>query len=152
MFNNTDLFRSDFGNYAQKNDLADQLGLASAPTDDFPDLTPGTQEYMDAADAYARTIGSFDANFVREADYLKLREITVRYDLGRFVGQANVPVLDRVRTAALAFSARNLFQTSLYDGLDPEVNFAGARSLSRGQDFLTLQNPRQVYFSLSLGL
>ena len=152
VFNNTDLFRSDFGNYAQKNDLADQLGLASAPTDDFPDLTPGTQEYMDAADAYARTIGSFDANFVREADYLKLREITVRYDLGRFVGQANVPVLDRVRTAALAFSARNLFQTSLYDGLDPEVNFAGARSLSRGQDFLTLQNPRQYFLTLSLGI
>ena len=57
-----------------------------------------------------------------------------------------------MRTAALAFSARNLFQTSLYDGLDPEVNFDGARSLSRGADFLTLQNPRSYFLTLTLGI
>ena len=57
-----------------------------------------------------------------------------------------------VRTASLAFSARNVFQSTLYDGLDPEVNFNGARSLSRGQDFLTLQNPRQYFLTLSLGI
>jgi TonB-dependent SusC/RagA subfamily outer membrane receptor len=160
VFNNTDLFRSSFGNYAQRNDLADQLGLTTEFDDDgnvvdagdFPDLTPGTQEYVDAANAYARTDGRFDANFVRDADYLKLRELTVRYDLGRFIAQTNAPVLGRVRTASVAFSARNLFQTSLYDGLDPEVNFDGSRSLSRGQDFLTLQNPRQYYLTLTLGI
>lgn len=160
VFNNTDLFRSDFGNYAQRNDLADRLGLTTEFDDDgnvvdagdFADLSPGTQEYTDAADAYARTSGAYDANFVRDADYLKLREITVRYDLGRFIGQSTLPVFDRVRTAAVAFSARNVFQTSLYDGLDPEVNFDGARSLSRGQDFLTLQNPRQYYLTLTLGI
>jgi hypothetical protein len=160
VFNNTDLFRSSFGNYAQRIDLADQLGLTTEFDDDgnvvdagdFPDLTPGTQEYTDAANAYARTDSRFDANFVRDADYLKLRELTVRYDLGRFIAQTNAPVLGRVRTASVAFSARNLFQTSLYDGLDPEVNFDGSRSLSRGQDFLTLQNPRQYYLTLTLGI
>ena len=140
VFNNTDLFRSSFGNYQQRSDLADQL-------DEFE---PGTQEYIDAANAYARTDDRFDANFIRDADYLKLREITVRYNLGRLIGQT--PGFERVRTAALALSARNVFQTSVYDGLDPEVNFNGARSLSRGQDFLTLQNPRQYFVTLSLGI
>ena len=140
VFNNTDLFRARFGNYQQRNDLQEELG----------NLTPGTQEYIDTANALARTDGGFDDNFLREADYLKLREVTVRYNLGRIIG--NVESLSRVRTAALAFSARNLFQTSLYDGLDPEVNFNGSRSLSRGQDFLTLQNPRQFFLTLTLGI
>ncbi len=148
VFNNTDLFRAQFGNYAQRNDLADQLGIGSR--DEIADLTPGTQEYTDAANAYARTSNSFDDNFVREADYIKLREVTVRYNLGRLISQQ--PGLGMVRTASLAFSARNVFQSTLYDGLDPEVNFNGARSLSRGQDFLTLQNPRQYFLTLSLGI
>ncbi len=154
VFNNTDLFRSDFGNYSQRGDLADQLfGFTDDAGNEVPRaFEPGTQEYIDAADAYARTSGSFDDNFIRDADYLKLRELTVRYNLGRLIGQQSIPVLDRVRTAAIAFSARNLFQTSLYDGLDPEVNFNGARSLSRGQDFLTLQNPRQYFLTLTLGI
>ena len=151
VFNSTDAFRSSFGNYQQRNDLADQLGLTTTEGDtgDFPDLTPGTDAYTDAANAYARTSGSFDANFIREADYIKLREISVKYNLAQFVARA--PGLDRVRSASLAFAVRNIWQSSKYDGLDPEVNFTGARSLSRGQDFLTLQNPRVFYFTLQLG-
>ncbi len=148
VYNNTDRFRSQFGNYVQRNELADQLGIGA--TDDLPNLTPGSQEYIDAANAYAKTDRRFPTNFVRDADYIKLREVSVRYNLGRILAQT--PGLDRVRTASLAFSARNVFQSSLYDGLDPEVNFNGARSLSRGSDFLTLQNPRQYYLTLSLGI
>ena len=148
VFNNTDLFRARFGNYTQRTNLADQLGIGSR--DEIPNLAVGSPEYIEAANAYARTNGSFDDNFVREADYLKLREVTVRYNLGGLISRTTA--FNTLRTASLAFSARNLFQTTLYDGLDPEVNFAGARSLSRGQDFLTLQNPRQYFLTLTLGI
>ena len=152
VFNNTDVFRSDFGNYTQRNELADALfGTTDAEGNDVPPtVTPGTPAYEEAANAYARTSGSFDANFIRDADYLKLREITVRYNVGRLLAQA--PGFSRIRTASLALSARNVFQTTLYDGVDPEVNFNGARSLSRGQDFLTLQNPRQYFLTLTVGI
>ena len=152
VYNNTDNFRAQFGNLTQRNELADQLGFTTSGDDqgDFPDLTPGTQEYIDAANAYARTEGTLDDNFISDGDYLKLREVTVRYNLGPVL--STLPSLGVVRTAALALSARNVFQTSLYSGLDPEVNFNGARSLSRGQDFLTLQNPRQYFLTLTLGL
>lgn len=145
--NGTRGLQARFGNNSERNRLADQLGIGSA--DDLPDLTPGTQEYTDAANAYARTLGTLDANLIEDADYLKLREVSVRYNLGRLISQA--PGFDRVRTASLSVSARNLFTTTKYGGLDPEVNYAGARSLSRGQDFLTLQTPRVIYASLSLG-
>lgn len=147
VFNNTALFQGLFGNNFERNQLRDQLGIGG--TDDITDLTPGTAEYNTAADAYARTSGSFDANFVEDADFLKLRELSVRYNLGRYIGE--IPGFDRVRTASLAFAARNLFTTSKYSGIDPEVNFAGANSTSRGQDFLTLQNPRQFFLTLQLG-
>ncbi|MEM1116213.1 MAG: carboxypeptidase-like regulatory domain-containing protein [Bacteroidota bacterium] len=152
VFNNTDAFRAQFGNYQQRSDLADQLfGTTDDEGNDVPPtVTPGTAEYEAVANAYARTQGTLDDNWIRDADYLKLREITVRYNLGRILSRA--PGFDRVRTASLALSGRNLFQTSLYDGIDPEVNFNGARSLSRGQDFLTLQNPRQFFLTLTLGI
>lgn len=147
VFNSTDGFRAQFGNLAQRNDLADAL-FGTADSD--PTLTPGTPEYVEAANAYARTSGSFDANFIEEADYIKLREVTVRYNLGRILSR--VDGLNFVRTAALALSGRNLAQSSLYSGLDPEVNFDGSRSLSRGQDFLTLQNPRSFFLTLTVGI
>lgn len=151
VFNNTDLFRSDFGNYQQRNDLADQLfGYTDEDGNEVPGLTPGTDEYREVADAYARTSGAYDANFIREADYIKLREISVKYNLAGLI--ARTPGLERVRSASLSFAARNVWQSSKYDGLDPEVNFAGGRSLSRGQDFLTLQNPRVYYVTLQLGI
>lgn len=147
VLNNTRNFQLAFGNDEESAQLADQLGIGSA--DDFPNLTPGTQEYMDAADAYARTNRNFDANLIEDADYLKLREISVRYSLNRLL--ATVPA-SPVRTASLTLAGRNLFTSTPYSGVDPEVNFAGARSLSRGQDFLTLQQPRVIYATLTVGL
>jgi hypothetical protein len=39
-----------------------------------------------------------------------------------------------------------------YGGLDPEVNFTGARSSTRSSDFLTLPQPRVLYFTVNIGL
>ena len=148
VFNNTAAFQASFGNSTLRNMQRDQLGFGTV--DDIPNLTPGTAEYDAVANAYARTNANYDANYIEKADYIKLREITVRYNIGRFIGQQ--PGFGIVRTASLALSARNLFTSSPYSGVDPEVNFDGGRGLSRGQDFLTLQNPRQLFVTLQLGI
>ncbi len=157
VFNQTEEFQAQFGNLTRQNNLADQLGLTSFEEEDgsinegdFPDLEPGTQAYIDAANAYARTDGRYDANFMEAADFLKLREISVRYDVGRFLSQA--PGFERVRTASVGLSVRNVWTTTQYGGVDPEVNSDGARTLTRGLDFLTSQNPRTVSVTLQLGL
>ena len=44
------------------NDLADQLfGYTDEDGNEVPGLTPGTDEYREVADAYARTSGAYDA-------------------------------------------------------------------------------------------
>ncbi|OZC02095.1 carboxypeptidase-like regulatory domain-containing protein [Rubricoccus marinus] len=147
VLNNTRNFQLAFGNDRERAELADQLGIGS--TDDFPNLTPGTQEYTDAANAYARTSRNFDANLIEDADYIKFRELSISYDLAGLLRR--VPQ-SPVRTAQFTIAGRNLFTSTPYSGVDPEVNFAGARSLSQGQDFLTLQNPRVIYATLTVGI
>lgn len=157
VFNSTHAFAANFGNHPDFNRLATQLGIAgsgvaanAAPVDGVAELDPGTDAYRQAANAFAMLDYRFDGNYVEEADYLKLREITVMYDVSdlirRFAGTS------QVRHLSVGLSARNVLTSTKYSNPDPEVNFTGARSLSRGQDFLTLQNPRSLYFTVSLGL
>ena len=152
LFNNTKLFAARFGNYALRNELADQL---FDETDDDGNvvreapLEPGTPEYIEAANAYARTNGNYDANFIEDGDYLKLREITLSYDFSSLIQRTGVP---SIRSFRVSLTGRNLLTSTKYSGPDPEVNFDGSRSLSRGQDFLTLQTPRTYTLTLSLGL
>ena len=145
IFNNTRVFQVQFGNDRDYNALSDQL---FGTEDVDPTLTPGTDAYREAAERFARLDPSFDANFIEKADFLKLREISLRYDFGDVLRRYT----NTFRSLSLGVSGRNLLTSTRYSGPDPEVNFDGSRSLSRGQDFLTLQNPRQVYFTLSVGL
>lgn len=147
VFNSTKAFAARFGNNPVRNDLADAL----FGTDDMdPTLTPGTQEYIDAANEYALTDWRHDSNYLEDADYLKLREITVTYDFADLYKQGTGRT--DIRSFLIGLSARNILTTTKYSNPDPEVNFSGSRSLTRGQDFLTLQNPRALYLTVSLGI
>lgn len=149
VLNSTRQFQAQFGNLRERSDLAVQLGL-QPPRDGIQPLTVGSPEYREAANRYARTDGSQRSNFIEDADYLKLREVSVRFDVSRYLAQA--PGFQGVRSAALSLAGRNLWTTTKYTGIDPEVNFAGSASLSQGQDFLTLQQPRTFTATLSLGI
>lgn len=149
VFNSTLSFGARFGNFKKRNDLADQLGLEDASTD-LPDLSPGTPEYTAAANAYAKTDFRHDDNYIEDADYFKLSEVSLSYNFTRLL--RNQLSATFVRSLQLSFSGRNLWTSTLYSGADPTVNFRGARDLSRNQDFLTLQTPRVYNFTLSLGL
>lgn len=140
VFNNTKLFGAQFGNYKKRNDLSEQLD----------ELTPGTPEYEEAAHAYAKTNPNYDHNYIEDADYFKLSEVSLAYNLTNLV--RNQLSASFVKTLRISVSGRNLWTSTLYSGADPTVNFRGARDLSRNQDFLTLQTPRVYNFTLSLGL
>lgn len=146
VMNMTDQFRADFGNLIEREELAVQLET----------LTPGTPEYIEAAHAFARTDGRFDHNFIEDGDYLKLREISLRFDVTRYVTQYTG--FTALRSAALQLSGRNLWMTSRYSGPDPEVNTSGSSDTTglpvnrEGMDFLTLQQPRTFLVTLTVGL
>jgi len=146
MFNNSKLFAAYLGsafgvgpNLLEYRTLQEELGLADWELG-ITALTPGTDAYKEAADKYAKLNFNYDSNYIEDADYLKVREISLSYsfkDLLSKIYSSNI-----ISDLVLGVSARNVFTTTKYSGADVEVSFDGSRSLVRGQDFLTLQHPK----------
>ena len=139
VYNNTRSFAIQFANDPEFADAQEQFAAAD----------PGSQQFRNAADKLANLDTGFDGNFIEDADFIKLREVTLSYDLTDFIAKNFKNV--GIRNVSLSFSGRNLLTLTKYSGIDPEVNFDGSRSLSRGADFLTLQVPRQFFGSLNIG-
>lgn len=155
IYNNTKLFSIFYAGYfgGANNKVYRQLEDQLDVTDYYPDqapLTPGTEEYIAAAHKFAKLDPDYDSNFIEKADYFKLREISLSYSfkdlLPKYFGTS------LVSDFTIGLSGRNLWTATSYSGIDVEVNSDGARSLSRGQDFLTVQHPRvyNIWFKVSL--
>ncbi|MEX0904596.1 MAG: carboxypeptidase-like regulatory domain-containing protein [Balneolaceae bacterium] len=139
VYNNTRIFQILFGNdvkYSEK-------------TEAFLDADPGSAEYDALADEVANLNANYDGNFIEDADFIKLREVSVAYDFTELLRNAGLG--NAVRNMKISLSGRNLVTWTKYTGIDPEVNFTGARSLTQGADFLTLQTPRVFYATLNIG-
>ena len=171
IYNNTALFRRRFGAHQGRNVARVQIGQVE-PCDvgfcddddniepefaglDLTEQTVGSDGYRAAAEVVAGTEFTLsgvdlDGNWIEEADFLKLREISLRYDFTDLLRKADVNRY--LRSLSLTISARNLWFTSDYSGPEPEVNFTGARSSTRSSDFLTLPQPRVIYFTVNVGL
>lgn len=147
VFNSTRSFAIQFYNDTEVTKLEAQL---YGGDDEIEQLTPGTQAYRDAANRYAKLDYNYDGNFIEDADYLKIREISLSYSLKDLL--PFVKMDPYIKDLVLGFSAHNIFTETKYSGADPEVDFDGSRSLTRGQDFLTLQSPRVYNFFLRVGL
>lgn len=139
IYNNTREFAISFGNDREFSELNAR----------FADLTPGTEEYIDVANRLARLNTAFPYNQIERADWLKLREVSVSYNFTDLLRRSDVG--NYINSLSVSAGGRNLLTSTLYSGLDPEVNFDGARSLIRGQDFLTMPPARQFFFTVSLG-
>ncbi|HEX2094254.1 MAG TPA: SusC/RagA family TonB-linked outer membrane protein [Longimicrobiaceae bacterium] len=87
--------------------------------------------------------------YIEDASYVKLRELSVAYDLpsslfGRLGG-------DRVRNMRLTLSGRNLITWTEYTGLDPEVSNFGNRPVGRNQDVTPFPPSRSFWLGLQVG-
>ena len=138
VFNSTETFTIMFANNTEYDAAAEA----------FDNAEPGTQEFRAAADRLANLNPDYNDNFIEDADYVKLRELSLSYNFSNLLARTGLG--DTIRNMRLSVAGRNLFTVTSYGGIDPELNFTGARSLSRGQDFLTLQVPRTFYGTLSI--
>lgn len=152
--NLTKQFQVRFGGNKERNILAAKLGLLNPNTFEYTKgiepLQPGTPAYRAAAERHAALDGNYDGNFVEDADFLRLRELSLRYDFTDLLRRTELGRY--IKGLSLALSARNVWLTTKYSGVDPELNFDGGRSLTRGQDFLTLPHPRVIYGTLVITL
>ncbi len=139
VYNYTLAFGARTGNNPKRNDLSTRLAA----------LTPKTQEYIDIANQYAKTDGRYVDNYLEDASYFAIRELSLSYDFTDLLGEFDL--LGYVKYVTLGISARNVLRITKYSGPDFEINSFGARSIAQGTDFLTLQTPRTVNFWVRLG-
>ena len=149
IYNNTKDFAIRFRNFERSEELRDLLGIGGLGVSGLDQLVPGTPEYIEAANEFALMTPGFDYGFIERADWLKLRELNISYNFRDVLSRLGAD--NYLTSLNVSLGGRNLWTSTKYSGIDPEVNFAGARSLSRGQDFLTMPPSRQLYFTVSLG-
>jgi len=130
-------------------DLEDLLGKK----DWYPDKDPaevGSQEYIDAANEYAHYSRSYKGNFIERADYFKIRELSMSYNVTDLLKKLYpVPIVDNL---ILGVSMRNVYTITGYSGIDVELNYGGARDLNRGVEFYTNPLPRVISFWARIGI
>ncbi len=87
--------------------------------------------------------------YTQDGSYLKLREVTLSYNLPTSVTEHLFG--GGVRSARLAASGRNLLRFTPYAGLDPEVSNFGNQAIIRNIDVAPFPPSRSFYFSIDLG-
>ncbi len=81
---------------------------------------------------------------IQKADFVKLRDVSVSYDLpDSFLGQFGI------RRSTLTLAGHNLKIWTKYGGADPEVNFSGDATFNRN-DSWTVPQTRRLTASLTL--
>ncbi|HYU91360.1 MAG TPA: SusC/RagA family TonB-linked outer membrane protein [Gemmatimonadales bacterium] len=94
----------------------------------------------------ATWLGGHTKVYVQDASYLKLRELTVGYEL-----PSDIPQHFGMRTARISFTGRNLLRFTPYKGLDPEVSNFDSQAIGRGVDVAPFPPSRSFFFSIDVG-
>ena len=112
----------------------------------------GPQLGADSAAAAARNTGFSNGieTYVQPASFLKVREVTVSYNLP--LNLVNRIGFGRLSSARLSLSGYNLWAIFNYGGLDPEVSAFGNQAMGRGYDVTPYPPAKSYYFGLDLGL
>jgi TonB-linked SusC/RagA family outer membrane protein len=113
---------------------------------DFADPIPGST--LTVGQQRVAGFGKVTRNWTESASFLKLREVTLSYD----VPGSSVRSLFGGRSLRVSLSARNLFTSTNYSGLDPEVSNFGNQAIFRNIDVAPFPPSRSFWFTLELGL
>jgi hypothetical protein len=112
-------------------------------------VNPGNVADTAGTNARLASYGKHLTAYVFRASFLKLRELTAKWDLPHaFVSGVGHGYLQH---ASLVLTGRNLFTITNYPGLDPEVSNFGTQQFGRGQDVTPFPPTRSYFMSLELG-
>ena len=114
------------------------------------DIAQNSKDYVAVGkDRFAFFNSGHTSSYVQDGSYLKLREVTLAYNLPENVTRGLFG--SSVRYARLALSGRNLLRFTGYRGLDPEVSNFGNQAIVRNIDVAPFPPSRSFYFSVDLG-
>jgi hypothetical protein len=123
--------------------LTEYLYDASQNSADYLEPLVGGLARQDSINA------GFTSAYVQDGSYLKLREVTLAYNLPE--GFTRGLFGPTVRYARLSLSGRNLLRFTGYRGLDPEVSNFGNQAIVRNIDVAPFPPSRSFFFSIDLG-
>lgn len=106
--------------------------------------------YKELAEKLVKMDYRYNGNFIEDADFLAVREISLSYNATDMFNKFSTDNL--FKSFVVGISTRNPFRWSKYTFGDYEANAEGSRGLTRGMDFFTLQTPRTFNFWISLGV
>ncbi|HEY3370501.1 MAG TPA: SusC/RagA family TonB-linked outer membrane protein [Prolixibacteraceae bacterium] len=81
--------------------------------------------------------------FVEKTNWVRLREVTIAYELGKVIKNTFIKQLRVYATG------RNLWLDTPYDGIDPETNLFGADN-TQGLDYFNMPNTKSYVFGVKL--
>jgi TonB-linked SusC/RagA family outer membrane protein len=128
----------------------DVLNFTRRTMDTFGTSAATARELLPAGDpnklptGYLRSQRFYYGKYVEDGTYVKLREVSVTYDLPSAFAQSL-----HAGSAALTLSGRNLHTWTKYTGYDPEMNLFGQLTVERGNDFGTYPIPRTYSIGLN---
>lgn len=126
---------SDTENYTTN--FVKRLWTGEGSTNSFPRFTYGKHNNF-------YCLGYVGDIWAQDADYLKIRTITLGYDFKKLF--KNLPL----QSLRIYFTGQNLLTITGYDGMDPEVGYGGGSSWSSGIDIGYYPSPKSYIFGISL--
>ena len=160
-------FRTGVEQYNQYDNFFSAFGIAEYTLDRndtrvfdgvLADGSPNTQEVWlgqgvgpDGRDYgagfYRNTYRGVSENFVQDASFIKLRNITLGYNF-----QESLLEQTFLRSARVSVAANNIILYTPWDGFDPESFSAGAGGNAVGFTGLGYPGVQSVFFSINLGI
>ena len=88
--------------------------------------------------------GDNTEDFIEDAGWVRLREVTLSYNLPKEISK-----MLYVSDITVSFTARNLWLSTDYTGIDPETSLMGAYN-AQGIDYFNMPNTRSYNFTINL--
>ncbi|MCM4155859.1 SusC/RagA family TonB-linked outer membrane protein [Gramella sp. AN32] len=153
-YNQYDNFFSAFGIAEYTLNRNETIVFDGVLADGSPNTQPvwlGQGEGPDGRDYgagfYRNTYRTVSENFVQDAAFIKLRNITLGYNF-----QENILDVLPFNSARLSVAANNIILYTPWDGFDPESFSSGAGGNATGLTGLGYPGVRSLFFTLNLGL
>lgn len=114
--------------------------------------TPGTPDYIETANKLSEYAGP-RGNFIEKADFIRLSNLTISYDLGSWAKKQTNGVL---KNCTVSLTGNNLWLKTNYGGVEPQIDSQGGSKRTRGisylsSDWTAVPAPRTYAFSLNVG-
>ncbi|MEW5918862.1 MAG: SusC/RagA family TonB-linked outer membrane protein, partial [Gemmatimonadota bacterium] len=114
-------------------------------TEDYADPIPGASDTK--GERRLAGFGKHAATYVEDGSYVKMREISLSYDVPRSLTSG---IWGGIRSARVSFSGRNLLRWTDYTGLDPEVSNFGNQAIARNVDVAPYPPSRAYYITFDI--